>query len=124
MRLSVDELGQLVDLVKADPTVSPLALHLASKQVHGITTIAATAMAGAILMIGSVTFLAHHDCSSFTGSCSYSTSWPFLGLGAGTMAVGGVIGSWMLPRRGELRDVAERWNDRHPDQPLTVDGAK
>jgi hypothetical protein len=119
MRLSVDELGALVDIVKGDAVVYPLAQHLASKQTHGITTIAATAMAGAIVMIGSFTFLAHHDCSSFTGSCSYSTSWPIFGLGAGTMAVGGVIGSWMLPRRGELRNVVERWNDRHPDEPLT-----
>jgi hypothetical protein len=30
----------------------------------------------------------------------------------------------MLPQRGELRNVAERWNDRHPDEPLTVDDAK
>jgi hypothetical protein len=122
-RLDVEDLDALAKAVEPDALVEPVARHLATKRKRGIATMVTGTMIGALVLVGSVTFLAHHDCSSATESCSYSTNWPLLFLGAGTMGASTAIGFALIPRRADTRGVVDLWNARHPDERLTLDDA-
>jgi hypothetical protein len=78
-------------------------------------------MIGAFVLIGSLTFLAHHECDPATGACGYSTNWQLFSLGASAMIAGTAVGFTILPRRIDTRGVVDLWNARHPDEPLTLE---
>lgn len=121
----VKDLDHLAELVESDRVVHPMAEDLASR--HTIAKVAfwGGSLAGAGLMLASVTILKTKECNpgipGYPDICANTSNLTAMMIGLG-IALAGTIGWWAVtPKRSDLLDVINTWNGRHPDEPFTLD---
>jgi hypothetical protein len=117
-RIYIKNLDHLATLVQSDPKVYPLAHRVATNHTAGIATMLIGGIGGTLLWVGSLTLLAHNDC--FNDPCTLKPNWPAFTIGAGASILGPLIGLAMLPSRGDVLDVINLWNTRHPDNQISL----
>jgi hypothetical protein len=117
----VKDIDHLAELVRGDPTVSPMAERLAVRRRTALTV-------GGVGLAISTVFVVY-GASQF-GKHSDPGDPDFMKTSGGDKAfVGGVVGAIastlvMLvihPKGGDLLDVVNTWNVAHPDQPFTLE---
>lgn len=113
----IKDLDHLAELVSLDSQVHPMALNLASKQRTANVFFWGGMVVGGALML--LPLIAQDDCADTDYECSSDTG--TLLLGAAVMTAGTVIGLAMRPGRTDLLDVLNTWNQRHPQEPFTID---
>jgi len=112
----IKDLDHLAELVGNDSEVHPMALKLATKQTTANVFFWGTFLVGGGLIL--VPLIAPNDCSDTTYDCSPDTG-PVL-IGAVVMTAGLLISLAMRPSRNDLLDVLNTWNQRHPQEPFTL----
>jgi hypothetical protein len=120
----VKDLDHLAELVESDTVVHPQAESLASRHKVAMVSLWGGNIVGGVVVIGGVTFLGSKSCTP-TGSgsavCTTSPNLTAMIVGC-ALALAGTIG-WLAitPTRSDLLDVINTWNERHPDEPFTMD---
>jgi hypothetical protein len=119
-RIYVKGYSHFADLVSGDPALSPRAQSLARRRKASI----ATAVVGGLAMIALVWAAAAQDSpdpgdpsfdeAKFDEAMDKSEKLMTAGVSVGLASV--IVGLVVHPRRGELLDVVNAWNVRHPDQ--------
>lgn len=118
----VKDLDHLAQLVKSDPEVAPMARGLAVREQGSTVVLVSSLAAGAALTVVGLFVVPQTDCgfNSFGGQSCFlgAANYALAGTGLGVMGVGGLVGLLMKPNRGELLDVLNAWNRRHPEEPF------
>ncbi len=118
----VKDLDHLAALLEKDSAIHPQAETLALRHKVAMGLMWGGLAVGGALTIGSMTFLGSRQCYDAAGEfCATKTNM--------TAAVGGsiltltslIVGYALLPTRGDLLDVINAWNERHVDEPFTLE---
>jgi hypothetical protein len=113
----IKDLDHLASLVIQDSEVHPMALNLASKQKTADFIFWGGLIGG--LGIALVPMLFPKDCAPEDYECDDSIA-PLI-VGTGVMTISTVIALAIRPGRSDLLDVLNAWNQRHPQEPFTID---
>jgi hypothetical protein len=118
----VGTLDGLGESMKSDNLLHPRALSLAARRRAGTAVFAGGFLLGAVLSVGSMTFLAGQDCMDFAGQSTCHPSLNKTAVAGGMLALlGAVVGGYaIVPRPGEVIDLVNDWNVRHPEQPYAL----
>ena len=119
----VKDLDHLAELVEPDNVIHPKAESLAFRQKAGWGVILGGGLVGSVVMVGSATFLATESCGvgNYADLCVKKANFTAAIVGSIIVGVAGLAGLFMLPTRSDLLDVINEWNERHPDEPFTID---
>lgn len=127
-KIYVKDLEHLAELVKEDPLVGPKAKQLSDRRTAGLAVAFGGIAAG--ILISTVAILApgQKDCRPpvFEGDPPFCLEKPNFGpaFGGVGVAIGsGLLGFLIMPKSGELLDVINEWNTRHPAEPFELTGA-
>ncbi len=121
----VKDLDHLAELVSSDRKVHPMAEDLATRHTIGNVALWGGSIAGGALILASATVLTTKDCvpsvGNYPGACTDKPSLTAALIG-GAVALAGTI-AWLAirPTRSDLLDTINTWNERHPDEPFTLD---
>ncbi len=118
----VKDLDHLAELVESDTLVHPQAESLATRHKVAIVSLWGGNLVGGLAIIAGTTFLASKTCSPDAPNiCPTSLNMTAIFAGC-ALALAGTIGWFaIVPKRGDLLDVINTWNERHPDEPFTLD---
>lgn len=121
--LYIKDLAHLAEVVAVDEQVAPMAGDLARRQTIGTATLWGSAGVGLAVAAVGLLMIPQADCQ-FVGSsqsCGYGTAnYAVAGTGVGIMTLGALAGYLILPKNGDLLDVLNAWNQRHPDEPFSI----
>jgi hypothetical protein len=116
----VKDVDHLAELVKGDAAAGPLAARLATRRTAALVVFGA----GAAVTVGCLAYAMSNPGRSnnpadpnFMKNTSANTA---MGVGVGVGVISALVGLLVSPGRGELLDVVNTWNSRHPDQQFTV----
>jgi hypothetical protein len=119
-KIYVKDLPHLAELTKPDAIVFPKATALAARQTGSLVAFGIGGGAGVALVLASVL-----SETPPLGDPGFRESLETKGtlLGAGIVAFGLGLGiGWLIsPKRGDLIDVINEWNTRHPDEQFELD---
>lgn len=122
----VKDLNHLAELVKGDPVVEPMARQLASRETNSQIAMYGGLAAGTVLAAVGLFVVPKDGCSFGVGGdqfCTYgTTNFVVIGAGGVLMLAGVIAGTAMKPTRGDLLDVLNAWNGRHPEEPFEISG--
>lgn len=122
-RIYVKDLGHLSDLVNEDPTVAPMAKRLADRRAasRGVATVGGL-VSITLMVVGASKFGDDHADPGDPDFMKPDASQKLFvgGVLSGIASLGVALA--IHPRRGELLDVVNAWNTRHPDQPFEIYG--
>ena len=115
----VGSLRGLEASMQSDSLLHARVQSIADRRTAGFAVLFGGMAVGAALSIGSMTFLAGQDCTDFAGrpSCMPSPNGAALAGGMLVTAASVLAGFAIAPRSGEIVDLVNDWNARHPDQP-------
>lgn len=122
-RIYVKNLNHLSELVQADPDVGPMAKKLSTRRAAAYTV-------GGVGLAVSAGFIAYGASQFASGPDDPSDPNFMKDSSKGTGAfVGGLVGAVastlafvvIHPKGGDLLDVVNSWNTRHPDRPFTIE---
>jgi hypothetical protein len=124
----VKDLDHLAELVASDQVVHPQAEALADRHKWGLGLLTGGLIAGTAVGIGSYTVWAGQDCIAGypAGSpdlCTKRINMTAMVFGLVLCAAGTIGWLAVMPKRGDLLDVVNAWNERHPDEPFTIESA-
>lgn len=129
--LYIKDLSHLAEVVRRDQEVHQMAEALNSRRTAAIGVTVGGLLLGAMLIVGAEKFFTHQTCSIFTSGgpngpvmssiCTDQSNQGLFFAGLGTGVVGVVAGGVLWPKRNDLLDVINKWNDRHEDNPITFD---
>jgi hypothetical protein len=121
----VKDLDHLAELVSSDGRVHPMAEDLATR--HTIANVAlwgGNVVGGALILAGA-TVLTTKDCvagvGNYPGACTDKPSLTAMTIGIGVALAGTIAWLAVRPTRSDLLDTINTWNERHPDEPFTLD---
>jgi hypothetical protein len=115
--LNLRDLDHLALVAKPDTVVGPMAERLVTRRTVGRAVIVGSTLVGLTLVILSINAATKADCT--TMHCEANTS-VRLDLGVALTILGPLIGWAITPGRGDLIDVVNRWNGRHPDDQVRL----
>lgn len=117
----VKDLNHLAAITSTDSALHPRALALGRKVKIGAGVLMGSAALGALIVVGAATIFAQDDCFGSPPVCNSSPNGAVAGVGLFTMVAGGLAGLLMMPQRGDLLDLINEWNARHPERTLLLD---
>jgi hypothetical protein len=123
----IKDLDHLASLVAGDQVVGPMAQHLVDRKFQSSVVGLTGLVVGGALALGGFA-LRTQNCAAAPGSVGVDApciAEPRTGLmlgGIGVMGVSVVAALLLRPWRGDILDVVNTWNERHPDEPFTVQG--
>jgi hypothetical protein len=113
----VKDVDHLAELVKSDQAVGPMADRLATRRTAGWVVIGA----GWASALGYYAYSANSGAQSRDPYAMKSDGeMKGIGVGVGIAIVSTLVGILIFPGNGDLLDVVNTWNTRHPDQPFTI----
>lgn len=119
-RIFVRDLGHLVELVGPDAAVSTRAQALVQRQSAGFWVMGGGLAAGAALVTaGLLSSQRRCELDSMFGDAPRCTNIPHVPLlSAGVLLglAGGATGWLLLPKGGDVAEVVNAWNARHPSE--------
>ncbi len=116
----VKDLNHLSELVKGDPVVGPKAASLAQRRTAAwaIAGVGIAASVG-LFAYGTSQMNQHTDVNDPKFGDTGNADQAML-LGGAALLAGTLIGFAVHPKGGDLLDVVNDWNVRHPDQQFTI----
>ncbi len=115
----VKDLDHLADLTKADGVVHPMVNDLATRETTGGVIATVGGGAGLLAMFLAATFLRSQSCTGDV--CIRGPNVPLFIGGAVGLAAAATVGYVILPKRDDLLDVINAWNQRHTDNQFTIE---
>ncbi|MFY0528860.1 hypothetical protein ACN28I_38775 [Archangium gephyra] len=123
-KIYVKDLEHLAELVKEDPLVGPKAQQLAERRKAGLALGIAGVAVGVVLTVVGISSRSTEDCERPGGSfCVPKPNFGMMYGGLGVAAGSGLISYALMPKSGDLLDVINEWNTRHPANPFELTGA-
>jgi len=126
-KLYVKDLEHLAELVKEDPLVGPKAQQLSERRKTGLAVgIAGVAVGVLLSVVGMASRSEQCEPSRFPGADPFCMQKPDFGMvygGLGLAAGSGLLSYAIMPKAGDLLDVINEWNTRHPANPFELTGA-
>jgi hypothetical protein len=122
-RIYVKDLDHLAELVKGDAQVAPLAEKMVTQKQTAWAVGGAGLVAGAVMIAIGVSQLNSDFNRSMNDPGAGSPSQRGAGVVVGGSAVIGLaaIATYaIMPKRDDLLDVVNTWNQRHPDQQFDI----
>lgn len=121
----VKDLDHLAQLVKADPVIAPEAARLATRKKAAIATWIVGAAAGLAITAYGMKQMDDEFDRAFDSPAMDQPGDEGKGAFVGGMvvtAVALVAGAIVAPKRNDLLDVINGWNQRHPEEPFEISG--
>jgi Bacterial SH3 domain len=113
----VKDVDHLAELVKSDQAVGPMADRLATRRTAGWVVIGL----GWASAVGYYAYSANSGAQNRDPNATKSDGeMKGIGVGVGIAIVSTLVGTLIFPSNGDLLDVVNTWNTRHPDQPFTI----
>lgn len=123
-KIYVKDLEHLAELVKEDPLVGPKAQQLAERRKAGLALGIAGVAVGVVLTAVGIGSRSMEDCEGPGGSfCVPKPNFGMIYGGLGVAAGSGLLAYALMPKSGDLLDVINEWNTRHPADPFELTGA-
>ncbi len=123
-KIYVKDLEHLAELVKEDPLVGPKAQQLAERRKTSLALGIGGVAVGVVLTAVGISSRSREDCTGPSGSfCVEKPDFGMMYGGLGVAAVSGLISYALMPKSGDLLDVINEWNTRHPANPFELTGA-
>jgi len=126
-KIYVKDLEHLAELVKEDPLVGPKAQQLAERRKAGLALgIAGVAVGVVLTAVGIGSRSEQCEPSRIPGADPFCVPRPHFGMvygGLGVALGSGLISFAVMPKAGDLLDVINEWNTRHPANPFELTGA-
>ncbi|WP_375767695.1 hypothetical protein NR798_39395 [Archangium gephyra] len=125
-KIYVKDLEHLAELVKEDDLVGPKAQQLSERRKTSLALgIGGVAVGVVVSVLGMASRSEQCEPSRFPGSDPFCVEKPNFGMMYGGLgvAVGSVLLSYaLMPKAGDLLDVINEWNTRHPANPFELNG--
>jgi hypothetical protein len=126
-KIYVKDLAHLADLVKKDELVGPKALALSERQTTANVVGLVGMAAGLAVGVLGTTVMAKEECKPplFEGAsefCMTKLDFGMVYTGVGISLGSGLLWYLLSPKSGELLDVINEWNTRHPSDPFELTG--
>ena len=121
----VKDLDHLAAITSPDSALHLRAIELEHKVNIGMGVLMGGAALGALIVVGAATVFTQEDCiGSQPPLCQSRPNGALAGVGLFTMVAGGLAGLLIMPHRGDLLDIVNEWNTRHPEQTLLLDSPR
>lgn len=121
--LYIKDLNHLAEMVKEDEVVAPMASALAHQTNVGFATMTGSIIAGVVTTAVGL-LLPWSDCRPSVAGSQFCmpgvANYAVTGTGIGVTLVGSLVGLLVMPKGGEFLDVINTWNQRHPDEQISL----
>jgi hypothetical protein len=122
-RIYVKNLSHLSELVSGDATVAPKAESLANRRRASIATWVIGGLTS-IALIGASAARDMPEPGDPRWDAELDNRMRLTGAGLGVGVASALLGLAIHPRRGEMLDLVNAWNVRHPDQQFEIQGGQ
>jgi hypothetical protein len=118
----VKDLDHLAAITSPDSALHLRTVELERKGNIGMGVLMGSAALGALIVVGAATVFTQEECIGASPPlCQSRPNGALAGVGLFTMVAGGLAGLMIMPHRGDLLDIVNEWNARHPEQTLLLD---